>query len=341
VIATEADFEFYCNRKVYEKEIEILQPLRNSPHWHVIQLLGFFSKPECNNDGCLILSPLAECTLEDYISQKPVPRRKWAVQRWFGCLAGGLTNIHEQNTKHKDIQPGNLLVHDDNIVITDFGLSNRFFGKSKSFGFSPGTWIYTAPEVYKYNEPEVGRGRKQDVWSLICCYIEMLSFVLDFNIHDFRKWCRPDDPWRFTFYGDYDKVVAWLNHLKTKTKEQSHLALIDLLLDSFKLEEEERPTASDLFARLREMPMFVGECCAIPQSRQEPSVSLSTNVQSLKPGSLSHFVISTSRRILSQLSCPSAHASMSELLGEVEGENVRSLRSTEKKLMLYIAPVCS
>ena len=164
--------------------------------------------------------------------------------------------------------------------------------------------------------------------------------MLDFNIHDFHKWCRPDDPWRFTFYGDYDKVVVWLNHLKTKTKEQSHLALIDLLLDSFKLEEEERPTASDLFARLREMPMFVGECCAIPQSRPEPSVSLSTNVQSLKPGSLSHFVISTSRRILSQLSCPSTHASMSELLGEVEGENVRSLRSTEKKLMLYIAPVC-
>ncbi len=32
---------------------------------------------------------------------------------------------------------------------------------------------------------------------------------------------------------------------------------------------------------------------------------------------------------------------MAELLGEAERENVRSLRSAERKLMLYIAPVCA
>jgi serine/threonine protein kinase len=334
------------NRKVYEKEINILQTLRNRPHWHVVQLLGFFPKPECSDERNLVLSPLAECTLADYLSQEPVTGHKRVVQRWFGCLAGGLLNIHEQNIKHKDIKPGNLLVHGDNIIITDLGISNKFSGRSTSYGDSLGTSTYMAPEVHKRNEQtRVHRGRQQDVWSLTCCFIEMLAFVLGIRIHDFRKSCARDNAFRFSFYGDYNGIIAWLNDLKTQTKEQSHLALIDLLLSSFKLDKTERPIASDLFARLREMPMFVGECCALPQSGQEPnyemlSLSLSTNLPSLKPGSLSYFVASAGCRIQSRRNFPSARASMGELLGEVEQENVRSLRSAERKLMLYIAPVC-
>src|SRR5436305_12236288 len=28
-----------------------------------------------------------------------------------------------------------------------------------------------------------------------------------------KSWCRPDDMWRFSFYGDYNKIVDWLDHL--------------------------------------------------------------------------------------------------------------------------------
>jgi len=333
------------NRKVYEKEIENLQTLRNSPHRHVVQLLGFFIKPGCSDEGNLILSPLAECTLEEYLSQEPTTGRKQVAQRWFGCLAAGLLSIHEQNIKHKDFKPGNLLIHGDNVVITDLGISNKFSGRSTSYGDSPGTWMYMAPEVHKRNEPaQIRRGRQQDIWSLTCCFIEMLSFVLGFRIHDFRKSCTRDDDFRFSFYGDYNRIVAWLNNLKTQVKERSHLELIDLLLSSFKLEEKERPTASDLLARLREMPMFIGECCALSQSRQEPddeklSLLLSTNPESLKPGSLSCFVANAGRWILSRWNFPSARASIGELLEEVEAKNVQSLRSAERKVVLYIAPV--
>src|SRR5436190_17072428 len=78
------------DRKFYVKEIENLQILRNAPHWHVIQLLGFDSMPGRSYEGNLILSPLAECTLEDYLSQEPLTGRRQVVQHWFGCLAGGL-----------------------------------------------------------------------------------------------------------------------------------------------------------------------------------------------------------------------------------------------------------
>jgi serine/threonine protein kinase len=263
------------------------------------------------------------------------------VKRWFGCLAGGLLNIHDHLIKHKDIKPGNLLVHGENIIIADLGISNKFYGRSTSSGQSPGTKMYMAPEVRK----GVRRGRQQDVWSLICCFIEMLSFVLGFTIHEFRRSCKRDDECCFSFYKNYNEIVAWLNILKTLTEDESLLALIDLLLSSFKLEERERPTASKLFAKLQEMPMFVGECCALPQSWKEPdhvkvSFNLSTNPQSLEPGSLSLFVVNAGRSIVDRQGFPSARASVGELLEEVNLGNIQSLRSAERKLMLYIAPVC-
>lgn len=323
----------------YKKEIKSLQTLRESASWHVVQLIGYYNNPA--NEGRLVLSPLAECTLEGYISGIPTLGRKLIVMRWFGCLAGALKNIHEHNIKHKDIKPENILVHGENIIITDLGISNNFTERSTSLGDSPGSLVYMAPEVIDKGR----RGRQQDIWSLMCCFIEMFSFITDFIISDFRKWCNPT-VWQFNFYKDSDKVLAWLNYLKTWTEVETHLALIDLLLSGLKKEPNERPTANDLFDRLRDIGTFVGECCALPHSHPESGseklfLSLSTDPQLLKRGSLSHFIVSAGRRIIDRLDIPSVRATISELLENIELEQVRSFRSAERKIVFYIAPVRS
>ena len=328
-----------ADRELYKEEIESLQRLRESVSWHVVLLIGHYTEPA--NEGRLVLSPLADCTLEDYLSQAPTPGRKLTVMRWFGCLAGALMDIHQQNIKHKDIKTENMLVHGDNIIITDFGISKRFTGRSTSLGDSPGSATYMAPEVINKDR----RGRQQDIWSLICCFIEMLSFISDVAISDFRKWCNPTE-WRFSFNNDYDRVVAWLNHLRSQTEVETHLALIDLLLSGLKKEPKERPTAGYLFNRLRDMGTFVGECCAVPQCRhglesKKFSLSLSTDPQLLNRGSLSHFIISSGQRIVNRLNIPSIRISINELLKEVELKQVRSFRSAERKVVFYIAPVRS
>jgi serine/threonine protein kinase len=327
------------DRESYNKEIKSLQTLRESGSWHVVQLIGHYTNPA--NEGRLVLSPLAECTLENYISQIPTPGRKLIVMRWFDCLAGALKNIHQQNIKHKDIKTENILVHGDNIISTDFGISNKFTERSTSLGDSPGSLMYMAPEVLNKGR----RGRQQDVWSLMCCFIEMLSFITDFTVSDFRKWCNPSE-WSFNFNNDYDRVIAWLNYLGTQTEVETHIALIDLLLSGLKKEPRERPTADYLFDRLRDMGTFVGECCALPRCRYEPgskkfSLSLSTDPQLLERGSLSHFIVSAGRRIIDRLDITSVRASITELLEEIELEQVQSFRSAERKVMFYIAPVRS
>jgi serine/threonine protein kinase len=325
----------YDNREAYNKEIRLLQTLRESVSWHVVQLVGHYTRPD--NEGCLVLSPLAECTLDHYISQTPTLGQKIIVMRWFGCLAGALRNIHQQNIKHKDIKTKNILVHGENIIITDLGISNKFTEKSTSLGDSPGSVTYMAPEVLEKGR----RGRQQDVWSLICCFIEMLCFITDITVSDFRRWCNPH-VWLFNFISDYDRVIAWLNRLKSQTGAEAHLALIDLLITGLKKDPRDRPTADYLFDRLRHMGTFVGECCAIPQphNRSESerlSLSLSTNPELLNRGSLSYFIVSAGRRIIERLDVASIRASINELLEDIESERVRSFRSAERGSVLYCA----
>ncbi|KAL5372422.1 hypothetical protein DPSP01_013529 [Paraphaeosphaeria sporulosa] len=45
------------------------------------------------------------------------------LKRAFGCLASGLEFIHKQTIRHKDIKPQNILIHQGNVLYTDFGFS--------------------------------------------------------------------------------------------------------------------------------------------------------------------------------------------------------------------------
>jgi serine/threonine protein kinase len=92
---------------------------------------------------------------------------------FFGCLARALEFLHEQNVQHKDVKPGNILVHGGTDLFTDFGLSLDFTDAEGSTtvsminGMTP---KYCAPEVAMH-EP---RNTSSDIWSLGIVYLEMI-----------------------------------------------------------------------------------------------------------------------------------------------------------------------
>jgi len=324
------------DRNLYEKERECLKALRSPGNWHIVQLMAYHTGQACN-EGRLILSPLAECTLGDYLSGNPTPGCKQAVTRWFGCLAGALSDIHRRNVKHKDIKPANILVHGDNVVIADLGISTKFADRSSSTGLSPGSREYMAPEVKNCER----RGRRQDVWSLLCCFIEMISFVSGFTRTEFRNLCKPSHQFS-SFTEDYERVLDWLIHLKSRTELEALFPLLDLLFTGFKKTPEERPTAETLFGQLRGMGTFVGECCACLPGSDADNISVSSLsgvTASVNPDPLQDFIVSTRDCIANQLGVRSVSVCMDELLQRVILGQVRSLRSCEKNLLFYIAPV--
>jgi serine/threonine protein kinase len=328
-------------RKIYLQEVEILKLLIRKPHWHVILLLHHYEDPR--GRGSLILSPLAQMTLEAFLSQRPNQERKMLVGPWIGCLASGLAHIHAKRVKHKDIKPSNILIHGTNPVIADMGISHRFDNDSKSSGLSAGTFAYKAPEVIQ----EKVRGRRQDVWSMLCCYMEILAFLKDMDLGTFHKSVGGR-----TYFYNYDSVVVWLNALNPDAVDEEELAFVQLLLNSFKRDPEERPYALDLAERIqaicKQRPYkYIGECCVLDdtvnicsniENAVAGTVSTLPNPEDLEQGSLLHFVASTSLS-LGKSDILEAYPSLTTLYQQVSSKAIWSIRSAERKFLLTIAPV--
>jgi serine/threonine protein kinase len=129
----------------FEKELEVLKRLSNQ---HLVKFIGSYTDPKYI---CLIMAPVADCNLAQYLSLYPFPAEsKVDLRRFFGCLNTGLLYLHDNQIRHKDLKPQNVLVHNRTVLITDFGTSLDWKDKGKST-------TYRIPEAMtpKYSAPEV------------------------------------------------------------------------------------------------------------------------------------------------------------------------------------------
>src|SRR4051812_19222746 len=102
----------------------------------------------------------------------------------------------------------------------------------------------------------------------------MISFISGFTITEFREWRKPSHQRFSSFSEDYERVLDWLAYLKSQTKSEAHVALLDLLFKGFKKKPEDRPTAEILFCQLRSAGTFVGECCSCLRGSDSDNLSV-------------------------------------------------------------------
>ncbi|MCJ1279363.1 hypothetical protein MMC21_007187 [Puttea exsequens] len=155
--------------KQFVAEIQILKRLK---HRHVVDFVGSYTDPRYMG---LIMSPVAEMDLSTYLARVDAAKHA-ELRTFFGCLARALEFLHEQNVRHKDIKPGNILVHSGNVLFTDFGLSFDFSDADGSTTVSMVNGMtprYCAPEVAAH-EP---RNTASDIWSLGVVFLEMVTVL--------------------------------------------------------------------------------------------------------------------------------------------------------------------
>lgn len=119
-------------------------------HPNVVRFLGFCASP------LIVLMALAECSLDDELSDETVV---WTTARRVQIargVAAGMTAVHRRDVLHLDLKPGNILLAADGTPwITDFGVSMKIATTMSSAcgvgdGSGPrGTHQYCAPELVR------------------------------------------------------------------------------------------------------------------------------------------------------------------------------------------------
>ncbi|KAF4457389.1 kinase-like protein [Fusarium austroafricanum] len=193
------------NRNTLKKEFEAVQ---KANHLHVIRARGI---ARFGNAVGIIMQPRADSDLRSYLEAKrkhltigptePYTRNDWEVQlhltrrtliSWIRCLINTLHYLDSKNIRHGDIKPENILIHENRVILTDFGVS--FFGsgpnergptrtKTKQLTTTTiATVKYLPPEAFlEGSTSEVDEmnkiGKPRDIFSLGCVLWEMLSLV--------------------------------------------------------------------------------------------------------------------------------------------------------------------
>jgi serine/threonine protein kinase len=158
--------------RAFERELLNLKRLSRS-HIHIVEFVGSYTDPRYVG---IIMSPVADCDLKEFLARAPLPDEQQSFLRtFFGCLTSALYFLHTNRIRHKDIKPQNVLVKAHQVFLTDFGVSLDWteLGHSTTCGPTLTTPRYCAPEVANHSP----RNSLSDVWSLGCVFLEIWTVL--------------------------------------------------------------------------------------------------------------------------------------------------------------------
>jgi serine/threonine protein kinase len=148
--------------------------LASLDHPHIV---GFVEHGE-GTDVCFIaMEALEGSDLGARIRQGTVPRA--TALRWLRELGSALDHLHERGFVHRDIKPGNVVIHRDaegeeHAVLVDFGLATEHVPGARARGqFLCGTPAYMAPEQAVGLESAIGPAT--DRYALAAIALELLT----------------------------------------------------------------------------------------------------------------------------------------------------------------------
>ncbi|KAL1639803.1 hypothetical protein SLS58_007545 [Diplodia intermedia] len=241
-----------------EEEVQILKKLLN--HNHIIQLVNKYRR---ENIFGPFMSPVAKANLYDII-ELPSDERAWAMpvlRRSPGCLTSALADINSLKIRHKDITPKNILICDDDAILTDFGISVDVseMTSTDSTGPTARTRQYCSPEVANHDK----RGRSSDVFSLGCVILVILTLLRE-NDSDGLVEVLSFRP----FSQSVDQMQSWIQHQSELGQESLETLWLEVCREFIHEAPQSRPTAKDalktIFSEsLPEKPLknsFCGDC---------------------------------------------------------------------------------
>ena len=118
--------------------------------------------------------PIADSDLRGFLNKSSFNSAEYdCIREAFGCLCAAILYLQKAQIRHKDIKPANVLIRQQKVYVTDFGICRDWLDSTRSTTAGEVRYIseaYAAPEVVA-KDP---RSTSADIWSLGCVYLDMI-----------------------------------------------------------------------------------------------------------------------------------------------------------------------
>ena len=190
----------------------------------------------------LVMWPIADSnSLRHTLQDKNRPLARRLVRTLMGCLLVGLARIHAAGVWHHDMHSGNILIHEDHPLFSDFGKAHVF--EPKPSRAEDVEYDYPAGCAEHGNDTD-----KDDVLSLGVILIDLLVYLT--GNKELKRHRQPPNQKALDFSMSAkirtkdlnDAVRATLNKMIASHSKPDY---IELILQMVERDRQARPTAED------------------------------------------------------------------------------------------------
>lgn len=212
------------NKKLIQNEIDVHSKLK---HNKIINFEKFFQ----DDTNIYIVLELSKYSLYNMVYKNNKNIDINDIIRIIRKIVNGLMYLKENFIIHRDIKVENILINDeDDIKISDFGLSVKLDNIDDTCNKSSGTIYYMSPQVVQEQEYSF----ETDVWSLGVLFYELLFKTTPFEKEDSnRAIIRKIVACKFNYPDNFDNEI-----------------IKDIINEMLKIDRNERISLEDLYFNL-------------------------------------------------------------------------------------------
>ncbi|CAB4376453.1 unnamed protein product [Rhizophagus irregularis] len=176
------EFNNHVTKEIFN-EVQLLRKVNF--HEYIIRFFGI-TKGKYNEKNIIILEYADSSTLRNYLKNN-FYKLDWNIKLQFAIqIASAVSYIHQNDIIHRNLHSKNILIHQNTIKLTGFGLTCRIPAEGSSNNYIFGMLPYIDPQYFKKktNNNNYKASKKSDVYSVGVLLWEISSGQKPFKSYD-------------------------------------------------------------------------------------------------------------------------------------------------------------
>jgi serine/threonine protein kinase len=164
-------------KNLFDTEIQVMSKLKHPNILHLHEYL------ETGNNYYLVIDYCNSGDLENHLKKHQFLGEEESVY-FLMQIMNGFKELHKNQIMHRDFKLANIFLHDDKLIIGDFGFAKSGFDMATTKLGSP---ITMAPELLLNKGGKLVYTNKADLWSIGVCFYQMIFGVLPWDVKDIEE----------------------------------------------------------------------------------------------------------------------------------------------------------